>query len=72
MALINLNDELNVDSDKLEIIQLDEAQFPKHHFFPNFPKIFIFLNAIGLVIVTLILIITKILKDIRLKSFSNS
>ena len=38
MALINLNDELNVDSDKLEIIQLDEAQFPKHHFFPIFPK----------------------------------
>ena len=45
MALINLNDELNVDSDKLEIIQLDEAQFSKHHFFPNFPKIFIFLEC---------------------------
>ena len=61
MALINLNDELNVDSDKLEIIQLDEAQFPTS-LFPNFPKIFIFLNAIGLVIVTLILIIMKILR----------
>jgi len=69
-GLINLNNELNIDSDVLQIIPLDEAQFPKHHFFPNFPKIFIFLNAIVLVIVTLILIIAKILKDIRLKDSS--
>ena len=34
-ALIQLNDELNIDSDVLQIIPLDEAIEPKGAFFPN-------------------------------------
>jgi uncharacterized protein involved in exopolysaccharide biosynthesis len=56
-ALITFNEVLQIDSQLLEIIVLDEAIFPIKHSFPNAKKLFVitFVLLFGLVFVSIIL-----------------
>lgn len=68
-ALIQLNDELNIDSDVLQIIPLDEAIEPKGAYFPN-----ILIFILGAIAVTIFgvgvgLVVEKTIKMRRKTSF---
>ena len=63
-ALIYMNEELNIDSDLLKIISLDEAQTPEHHFSPNFKKLLILNIGAAIFILIVGLVIQKIVMDI--------
>ena len=63
-ALIQLNDELNIDSDVLQIIPLDEAIEPKGAFFPNQKKLILIAIAIALFGVGGYLIVEKIIRNL--------
>jgi uncharacterized protein involved in exopolysaccharide biosynthesis len=66
-ALIQLNDELNIDSDRLQIVPLDEAIEPKGAVFPNH-KTFV-LGAIAMAILGVFgfALVEKIIKDMVAK-----
>ncbi|MEK9727153.1 MAG: Wzz/FepE/Etk N-terminal domain-containing protein [Candidatus Margulisiibacteriota bacterium] len=57
-ALIKLNDELNIDSDVLQIIPLDVAIEPKSYFSPNI-KIFFVVNGMVLFFILFSLLIIQ-------------
>lgn len=59
-GLINLNNELNIDSDVLQIIPLDEAVFPKSHIFPNFKMFFLCFNILFFIFIFIYLITQKL------------
>ena len=59
-GLINLNNELNVDSDVLQIIPLDEAVFPKSHISPNFKILFLGFNILFFIFIFIYLITQKL------------
>lgn len=59
-ALIQLNDELNIDSDVLQIIPLDEAVEPKGAYFPNRKKLMLLGLFLSLFVVFFVLIIDKV------------
>ena len=61
-ALIQLNDELNIDSDVLQIIPLDEAIEPKESFFPNPKKLSLIAIALAIFGVGGYLVIEKIVR----------
>jgi uncharacterized protein involved in exopolysaccharide biosynthesis len=64
-ALINLNDELNIDSDKLHIVPLDEAVEPLGAVFPN-RKTFALIGVLGAVVLTFFgLVGLKVVGDLR-------
>ncbi|MGC6367701.1 MAG: Wzz/FepE/Etk N-terminal domain-containing protein [Candidatus Marinamargulisbacteria bacterium] len=58
-SLIELNEELNIDSDRIQIIPLDAAIYPEHQYAPNLQKLFLILNIAFLIIIFLWLIIQK-------------
>ena len=66
-ALIQLNDELNIDSDVLQIIPLDEAIEPKSYFSPNIK----YLIAINLVLSFLILFSILVIQKYANLRFEN-
>lgn len=68
MALINLNDELNIDSDKLEIIPLDKAVFPISPFAPNLHKLIILINGIVFIIIFIMVLAVRITRDFKHKN----
>ena len=59
-ALIELNDELNIDADRLQIVPLDEAVFPKSHIFPDFKILIFVFNIIFFIFILIYLIIQKL------------
>ncbi len=59
-ALIQLNEELNIDSDALQIIPLDEAVTPTGAFYPNLKKLLIISISLSLFVVLICSIIDKI------------
>ena len=59
-ALIQLNEELNIDSDALQIIPLDEAVTPKSAFYPNLKKLLIISISLSLFVGLICSIIDKI------------
>lgn len=61
-AIIQLNDELNIDSDVLQIIPLDEAIEPKSPYFPNLTKLILLLTAVGVFITFIFLILEKFIQ----------
>ena len=63
-ALIQLNDELNIDSDVLQIIPLDEAIEPKGAFFPNQKKFILIAVAIALFGVGGYLVVEKVVRNL--------
>jgi uncharacterized protein involved in exopolysaccharide biosynthesis len=64
-ALINLNDELNIDSDKLQIVPLDEAVEPLGAVFPR-RNTFALIGVLGAVVLTCIgLVGSKVVEDLR-------
>ena len=62
-ALIQLNDELNIDSDVLQIIPLDEAIEPEEAYFPNRLKFILGAIAIAIFGVGGYLIVEKIIQS---------
>ena len=62
-ALIQLNDELNIDSDVLQIIPLDEAIEPEEAYFPNRLKFILGSIAIAVLGVGGYLIVEKIIQS---------
>lgn len=62
-ALIQLNDELNIDSDVLQIIPLDEAIEPEEAYFPNRLKFILGAIAIALFGVGGYLVVEKIMQS---------
>jgi uncharacterized protein involved in exopolysaccharide biosynthesis len=64
-ALIDLNDELNIDSEKLQIVVLDDAEYPLGAFFPNIIKLLVICNVLGLFLVFVGLIAQKVLVGVR-------
>ena len=63
-ALIQLNDELNIDSDVLQIIPLDEAIEPKEAYFPNRLKFILGSIAIALFGVGGYLVVEKVVRNL--------
>lgn len=63
-ALIKLNDELNIDSDVLQIIPLDEAVEPKGAYFPNILIFILVAIAIAIFGVGGYLVIEKIVRNL--------
>lgn len=61
-ALILFNETLNIDAEKLQIIEIDKARFPKHPFFPNKKNIFIISLAIIYILLTVIILLNKFIK----------
>ena len=59
-ALIQLNEEFNIDSDVLQIIPLDEAVKPTGAFYPNRKKLIRLDIALALGLVFIVLILDKI------------
>jgi hypothetical protein len=63
-ALIQLNDELNIDSDVLQIIPLDEAVEPKGAYFPNTLTFILGAIAIAIFGVGVGLVVEKIVRNL--------
>ncbi|MGA0241669.1 MAG: Wzz/FepE/Etk N-terminal domain-containing protein [Candidatus Marinamargulisbacteria bacterium] len=64
-ALVALNDELNVDSDVLQMIPLDEAVQPTSHSFPNTQLFLIVGLALGFFTAFLGVLGQKVVGDLR-------
>jgi len=62
-ALINLNDELNIDSDKLQIVPLDEAVEPKGAVFPNQKKLILIAIMLALFGAFGYLVVEKVVRN---------
>tara|TARA_A100001015_G_scaffold79409_1_gene88083 strand:+ start:2422 stop:3171 length:750 start_codon:yes stop_codon:yes gene_type:complete len=62
-SIITMNDELNIDSDLLQIIPLDHATHPTSHFSPKYDKIAVITVAFILLGLILIIIGQKIWSD---------
>ena len=58
-ALIALNELLNIDANKLELIELDSAKYPEGHYFPKFINIYIIILGILWFLLTLIIVVNK-------------
>ena len=67
-ALIELNDELNIDSDRLQIVPLDEAIEPKGAVFPNHKRFVLMAIAMAILGVFGYLVAQKIIKDMVAKA----
>ena len=67
-ALIELNDELNIDSDRLQIVPLDEAIEPKGAVFPNHKTFVLVAIAMAILGVFGYLVAQKIIKDMVAKA----
>ena len=59
-SLIELNEELNIDSDRIQIIPLDAAIYPEYQYAPNLKKLFLILNSAFFIIIFMGLVIQKI------------
>jgi uncharacterized protein involved in exopolysaccharide biosynthesis len=64
-ALIDLNEELNIDAEKLQIVVLDDAEYPLGAFFPNIIKLLVICNVLGVMLVFVWLVAQKVLMGFR-------
>jgi uncharacterized protein involved in exopolysaccharide biosynthesis len=64
-ALIDLNDELNIDSEKLQIVVLDDAEYPSGAFTPNLKKLLMLCNVLAVFLVFGGLLVYKVVMEFR-------